>query len=181
MVLRRRSANYAEVAVECVLPVRKMIDGIAIEPVDDAASFAALHRLLVEYERSLPADLRHGSEPDLQSVRRTFVEPNVAFLARVDGRNAGCIGLMHHDASTGLIVRLYTRPSHRGRGAGRALAEAAIASARERGYERVVLDTHAERLAAAYNLYRSLGFVDCEPFGAVDYACPTYMERKLDG
>ena len=58
---------------------------MTIAPVRDAASFAQLHDLLVEYERSLPADLRHGSEPDSQSVRRTYAEPNVAFLARIDG------------------------------------------------------------------------------------------------
>ena len=43
----------------------------------------------------------------------------------------------------------------------------------------VVLDTHAERLPAAYGLYLSLGFSDCDAYGTVDYACPTYMELRL--
>jgi len=45
---------------------------------------------------------------------------------------------------------------------------------------RLVLDTARERLRAAYELYRSLGFRECEPYGAVDYRCPTFMELRLD-
>ena len=152
---------------------------VTISRVRGKDAFVALQELLVEYERSLPPDLRHGTEPDLQSVRRSYVEPNVAFLALIECEYAGCVALVRRDGATGAVQRLYARPAYRGRGAGRALVQAVIETAREHGYDRLVLDTHAQRLRAAYHLYRSLGFTDCEPFGSVDYACPTYMELRL--
>jgi GNAT superfamily N-acetyltransferase len=74
---------------------------------------------------------------------------------------------------------MYVRPTHRGQGAARALAAAAITFARESGCERIVLDTEAERLSAAAALYRSLGFKECEPYASVDYERPTFMELRL--
>jgi hypothetical protein len=60
----------------------------------------------------------------------------------------------------------------------RGVAEA-LTFLRESGYRRVVLDTDKERLRAAYELYGSLGFSECEPYGPVDYASPTFMELRL--
>ncbi|MBV8374580.1 MAG: GNAT family N-acetyltransferase [Candidatus Eremiobacteraeota bacterium] len=152
---------------------------VTISRVRGEDAFAALQELLVEYERSLPADLRHGSEPDLQFVRRSYAEPNAAFLARVALEGAGCVALVRLDPLTACVQRLYVRARCRGLGAGRLLVQTVIETARERGYDRLVLDTHAQRLPAAYQLYHSLGFADCEPFGSVGYACPTYMELRL--
>jgi putative acetyltransferase len=152
---------------------------VTVTQVRNDEQFVALQELLVEYERSLPVDLRHGLEPDLQSVRRSYIEPNAAFLALVERAVAGCVALVRHDRRTGSVQRLYAKPAYRGAGAGRALIQAALDFARRRGYERVVLDTHAQRLPAAYRLYRSLGFADCEPYGSVDYACPTFMELRF--
>jgi hypothetical protein len=46
-------------------------------------------------------------------------------------------------------------------------------------YARIALDTERERLPAAYALYASLGFRDCEPYGPVSYENPTFMELPL--
>jgi GNAT superfamily N-acetyltransferase len=145
----------------------------------DESGFERLHVLLSEYEQSLPADLRHGSVPDLPSLRATYVRPNAAFLALIENSVAGCVGLIRRDPESAIVQRLYAKPAFRGHGVGRALVATTIAFARKSGCRRMLLDTHAERLPAAYRLYRSLGFSDCEPYGSVDYACPTYMELRL--
>lgn len=152
---------------------------VTIARVRDDEAFTQLRELLVEYERSLPPDLRHGVEPELEAVRQAYAEPNAAFLARLRAEGIGCVALIRRDRSTGVIQRLYAKPEHRRLGAGRALVQAAVDYARADGCERVVLDTHAARLPAAYALYRSFGFVDCAAYESVSYACPTYMELHL--
>jgi ribosomal protein S18 acetylase RimI-like enzyme len=58
---------------------------------------------------------------------------------------------------------MYVRPAARGRGAGGALAAAAVESARLMGYRRVLLDTVAT-MTAAIGVYESLGFVEIGPY-----------------
>jgi ribosomal protein S18 acetylase RimI-like enzyme len=58
-----------------------------------------------------------------------------------------------------LLEDLYVAPEARRSGLGRALLQAAIERARERGSRRIELDT-AERNDAAVALYRSFGFDD---------------------
>ena len=142
--------------------------------------FRLLHRIFVDYEAALPRDLRHGSVPEITELRDTFVGRNAAFLAIRDGDAIGCVGVTALDAESALLLRLFVAPQSRGLGAARALVLAAIAFAREAGYRRIVLDTEKARLNAAYALYRSLGFAECEPWGAVTYAPPTFMELFLD-
>jgi putative acetyltransferase len=144
-----------------------------------AAQFESFHELLIEYERSLPPDLRHGAEPDVESLPPAYDGSNAAFLALIEDAPAGCIALTGLDASTAVMKRLYVKPAYRQFGIARALVAALVAFAREQRYRRVVLDTDRERLHAAYRLYESLGFIDCEPYAAVDYANPTYMELRL--
>ncbi len=130
----------------------------------------AFYTLIAEYEASLPPELRHAK-----------LEPfTVAFMASLDGAPCGCLALGERDARTGIVKRLYVKPSFRGHGVARALMDELLATARERGYTRVILDTNREELAAAYQLYLSMGF--SEYAGAdegVEYACPTFMELKL--
>lgn len=142
---------------------------VEVERVRGSAGFARLHQLLGEYERDLPEDLRHGSEPMVDA----------AFLARIDGEDAGCVIVSSVATPSAILQRLYVRANYRGKGAARALAQAAIAYAREHGCARIVLDTDAQRLNAAFSLYRSLGFEECAPYGPVDYATPTFMQLRL--
>ena len=137
--------------------------------------------LLVEYERSLPEDLRHGPEPSVQDAEQIYLrDGSAAFLAYFDGGIAGgCVGLTCLTRETAVLQRLFLRPAFRGRGAARSLVLEAIAFARAQRFERVALDTDAQRLPAAFALYRSLGFVECEAFAPVGYASPTYLELRL--
>lgn len=144
----------------------------------DARSVQIFAHLLAQYEESLPLDLRISDlEAELQSLPERYAPPAAAMLLALDNETAvGCVAIKALDSRTAEIKRLYVAPGARRSGAGRALVGAAIAFARERSCERVVLDTERERLNAAYRLYVSLGFRHCAPYAQVDYANPTFME-----
>lgn len=60
-------------------------------------------------------------------------------------------------------------PIRRGRGIGRALLSFAVDDARTRGVRRLSLETGSmEFFAPARTLYRTAGFVECEPFGGYE-------------
>lgn len=144
----------------------------------EARDFERFHALQLEYEESLPADLRH-SLPEVGALDEIYAGANAVFLAYAGDDAAGCVAVTALDASTSVLKRLYVSPAHRNRGIARSLVEAVIAFSREHRHGRIVLDTERTRLSAAYQLYLSLGFEDCEPYGPVDYANPTYMELRL--
>ncbi|HJT61331.1 MAG TPA: GNAT family N-acetyltransferase [Burkholderiales bacterium] len=76
---------------------------------------------------------------------------------------AGCVAVRLLDARTAEMKRLYVRSAHRGKGLGRALAQAAIDVAREAGCARIVLDT-LPKMREAQALYELLGFRKIAPY-----------------
>ena len=74
------------------------------------------------------------------------------------------------------LAELYVVPQHRGHGLGRALMDAAIALARERGADYMDLGT-SEDDTAARALYESLGFDNHEGRGSGPRSL--YYEREL--
>ncbi|HZZ00978.1 MAG TPA: GNAT family N-acetyltransferase [Candidatus Baltobacteraceae bacterium] len=140
----------------------------------------AFEGLIREYQAWLPEDLR---VPNLEEEVIHLVEHygcHALLLGYQEDRPVGCVVLSRRDEDTAEIKRLYVAPAARGTGMGRALAEAAIAGARAAGHRRIVLDTHRNRLEAAYALYRALGFQECEAYGEADYACPTFLALSLE-
>ena len=132
--------------------------------------------LFAEYARAVDAPCCFvGLERELATLPGEYAPPAGRLLLALDAlSSAGCVALRPLDAGTAEIKRLYVRPAYRGQGLGRALAEAAIAAARQTGRSRVVLDT-LPSMDGAIALYRSLDFKEVAPYlaaptpGAVCY------------
>ena len=82
------------------------------------------------------------------------------FLARDDGTAVACGALRRHADRTGEVKRMYTRPSHQGRGIGGRILAEIEALAHKEGFERLVLET-GDRHPAAWRVYERAGFVRC--------------------
>jgi len=142
--------------------------------------FRRFRDLVVEYEASLPEDLKHSDFSDeVDDLPHCYGPPNAALVASCDGAAIGCVALARRDAATAIVKKLYVKPACRRLGAARALMAALIETSSARGYTTLVLDTERDRLPAAYRLYRALGFEHAEPYGDVDYAAPTFMQLDV--
>ncbi|HZO00495.1 MAG TPA: GNAT family N-acetyltransferase [Burkholderiales bacterium] len=93
---------------------------------------------------------------------------------------AGCVAVRFLGPETAEMKRLYVRSAHRGRGLGRALAEAAIVVARDAGCTRIVLDT-LPKMREAQALYRMLGFRRIAPYLSVPTPGAICLELSLCG
>jgi putative acetyltransferase len=146
-----------------------------------AADLDAVRTLFVEYERWLGVDLCfQGFAEELRSLPGRYAPPSGRLLlARdADGKVAGVVGMWPLGDDVCEMKRLFVRPTWRGRGLGRTLAEAIVETAVDVGYTRMRLDT-LERLSEALDLYRSMGFVKIKPYYHNPLDGVIYMEREL--
>ena len=134
----------------------------------DDLSRSAVHALLQEHLRNMhelgPPESVHAL--DLDKLRR----PEITFWSAWEGEVLlGCGALMELDRRHGEVKSMRTPQARRRTGAGRALLMRIIEVARERGYERLSLETGSvAAFAPAHRLYESAGFTRTGPFG--DYA-----------
>ena len=126
--------------------------------------------------------LEFGYQGGADDLVAEFAPPNGRlFLASLDGQVVGCAGLRRFSPEIAEMKRVYVRPAFRGKGWGRALVEAVIASARLIGYWKLRLET-ATFMEGAQALYRSLGFDLIEPYREIpDEMKPlgVFMELNL--
>jgi ribosomal protein S18 acetylase RimI-like enzyme len=143
-----------------------------IEPADPAVA----RTLILEYATATGVDLSFQNFQHEIDHLAEFYE--AMFVATEDGVPAGCVALRRMDEQTCEMKRLYVRPEFRGRDLGRALAEHVIEDAKRRGFARMRLDT-LPTMTSAFELYRSLGFVEIAPYRFNPVEGSRYMELAL--
>jgi ribosomal protein S18 acetylase RimI-like enzyme len=114
-----------------------------------------------------------------QRVRENAAgERSVGFV--LEPRAGIAVGAIHDDAEVAHLYGMWVAPEARGGGAGRALVDAVIAWARERGARRLVTSV-TEGNDGALRLYERAGFADTgrrEPLGHSG-ATTIVLERAL--
>ena len=152
-------------------------EDIRLATVDDAE---AIGRLLHDFNREFEEPITPDPDWLAQRIAVLMDGGDTDVLLAGDGPHG--LAVMRYQRSiwtVGLecyLAELYVVPSERGHGLGRALMEAAMVRARERGGDYMLLGT-SETDTAARALYERLGFVNRErpPDGPLMY----FYEREL--
>jgi len=96
-----------------------------------------------------------------------LLDPAVTFVSyRRDGEVLAVGALKQLNASHAELKSMHTAGAARGQGIGRAMVDHLVGVARDRGLDRVSLETGSTpEFAAARSLYARAGFTDTGPFG----------------
>jgi GNAT superfamily N-acetyltransferase len=143
---------------------------------------AEIRSLFREYRLFLNADLQFQQfDTELSNLPGKYGPPDGTLLLAVDGASSlGCGAIRRLGPSadrTCEMKRLYVRAQARGSGIGRLIAESLTREARKMGYCTMKLDT-LNRLESAIGLYKSMGFVQIEPY--CDNPLPDVVFWELD-
>ena len=147
---------------------------------EDSEALALVQRLFVEYADSLEVDLAfQGFDEEVAGLPGAYARPAGRLLLAFDGKEpAGCVALRPLEPGVAEMKRLYVRPSARGAGWGRRLAERVVSEAREAGYERMRLDT-LPSMRAALGLYVGMGFREIPAYRHNPVAGTRFLELDL--
>ena len=137
--------------------------------------------LFREYEAGLGISLCFQNfAEELANLPGDYAPPRGRLLlAREFDQLMGCIALRPVGPTMCEMKRLFVRPEYRDRGLGRVLVEAIIEEARKIGYTHMRLDTLPGRMDRAIELYRSIGFVEIEPYYNSPVDSTKFMELDL--
>jgi N-acetylglutamate synthase and related acetyltransferases len=102
------------------------------------------------------------------------------FLLKLDKIPIGCVALRKVNESACEMKRLYIKPEYRGNGYSHLLVDKVVESAKEIGYEYIILDT-LPYLETALRLYKEYGFEETEPFNDNPMGNSIYMRLKISG
>lgn len=176
---------------------------LELQAVESQAQRDAARSLIGEYLAWVAgvAQQRYGIRFDVDAMVRSDLADGSAFfppggrlyLVRRQGRCVGVGALRSLAPDTGELQRMYVQSAARGLGAGRLLLARLIEDARQLGHRRLRLES-LKALEAAHGLYRSVGFVDIDPYADNSmqaYQAPetlpayrasaVFMELRLDG
>lgn len=149
-----------------------------IEP--DDLTRPQVHALLAEHLTQMHSQSPACSVHALDITR--LRAPGITVWTAWEGDELlGCGALKALTPRHGEIKSMRTAPRHRGKGIGRAILDHLLAVARERGYDRLSLETGAtDHFLPALRLYASAGFERCGPFGTYgEDPHSVFMTRKL--
>ncbi|MEJ2155161.1 MAG: GNAT family N-acetyltransferase [Desulfobacteraceae bacterium] len=139
--------------------------------------------LFQEYTASLNFDLCFQNfDREMADFPGQYAAPlGGLYLAYFEDQPVGCVGFRYFQRGVCEMKRLYVKPDFRGQQAGLKLAKAVITSAKIAGYRYIRLDTLLS-MKNANRLYRSLGFVEIEPYrpNPIDGALYLELDLKMD-
>ena len=100
-----------------------------------------------------------STDADLRDIEESYFKTGGLFevIEDEDGNLVGTIGLYPLNSETCALRKMYFVPQIRGRGLGRRVLERTVKMARERGFQRITLETSSV-LEKANRLYTSFGF-----------------------
>ena len=98
--------------------------------------------------------------PDLIDAHRTYLDSGDGhfWVATLDGRLAGCIGVLRLAGADFELRRMYVRPDCRGLGIAQGLLDLLLGWCTARGVRCLYLETNAQ-WTAAHHIYEKHGFV----------------------
>jgi ribosomal protein S18 acetylase RimI-like enzyme len=143
----------------------------------------AVARLMLAFRDHLRLE-RPGDEEGRASIARLLADPETEFVLAASEPGAAAAGVAQLRYRYGfwrsggdcLLEDLYVDAGARGTGLGRALVQASLDRARERGCRRAELDVN-ESNTAALALYESFGFsAAANPYGARDLYMRVHLE-----
>jgi len=155
---------------------------ITITEPRDAADLDATKALFREYAGSLKFSLGYQDfETEMADFPGKYAGAagGALLLAKVDGAAAGAVALRRMAPGICEMKRLYVKPAFKGQSLGRKLADRLVAEARGLGYAKMRLDTVADQMQAAVQLYRRMGFVDIPAYYPSPIPGTAYMELDL--
>ncbi len=127
----------------------------------------AVKEMFVEYADWLGVSLHFQAfDEELATFPAVY---DFLLIAHVGDEVAGAVALKSLGDGICEMKRLYVRDAFKQRGLGRKLSEALVAEAKQRGYNRMRLDT-LPRLEVAVAMYRDMGFVEI----------PAYYNNPID-
>ncbi|HEY8257810.1 MAG TPA: GNAT family N-acetyltransferase [Gemmatimonadales bacterium] len=153
---------------------------LRIVDVADSHLVGMVRGLFEEYAASLGFDLCFQDfEEELATLPGAYGRPAGRLLLALAGSEpAGCVALRSLGPDVCEMKRLFVRPTFRGTGLGRILAERIVAEARLAGYGRMRLDTLAS-MERARTLYVQLGFTHIAPYRPNPIEGAEFLELDL--
>ena len=155
---------------------------LRLQPARSPADIREAAGLFRDYAASLPVGLEfQGFDAELVELPGKYAPPGgELLLARGgDGAALGCVALRPlESAGVCEMKRLYVRPEARGLGLGRALVAAIIATAEQRGYAEMRLDS-LPSMIGAMAVYRRFGFVAIPAYCYNPVPGTVYLAKRL--
>lgn len=103
-------------------------------------------------------------QEELDTIKDKYSLPKGRlYIAKYNGKIAGCAGLRPLNNHCCEVKRLYVRNEFRGLGIGKLLMEYIIKAGKESDYDLIVLDTFSH-LGRAVDLYYKLGFKETKKY-----------------
>lgn len=105
-------------------------------------------------------EVKPEHNPDLFDIQTHYIDRDATFIVvETDDQLIGCGALIKENSSKTVarIVRVSVHADYQGRGLGRTISEKLLATARERGFSKVLVETNQD-WTSALRLYKALGF-----------------------